>query len=183
MRHGETPWNLEGRYQGHMNVHLNATGRRQAAEAAHTFARLEITQVITSDLSRAYETALLAMARRPTTPIYRQESLREWFLGEWEGRLLQDVATDLGLPPETSPAYSRINPPGGETWDDFKQRINAALDSILTSYTGQTLIVAHGFVFIALTEILTGAPRDMCTNARPYLFKQTHTGWQLEDVV
>ncbi len=182
MRHGETPWNLAGRYQGHMNVHLNATGRQQASAAAHIFERLEIAQVVSSDLSRAYETALLAMARRPTTPIYRTENLREWFLGEWEGRMLADVAIDMGLPPETSPAYARMNPPGGETWDEFKHRIQQALADILSTYTGNTLLVAHGFVFIALTEILLGHPQDMCTNAQPFLFKQTHTGWQLESI-
>jgi broad specificity phosphatase PhoE len=92
VRHGETAWNREGRFQGHTDIPLSDVGRSQAlalrarletGELAHLFDD-EHTAVVTSDLRRAHETAELAFGRAGRTLHVRRE-LREFCYGVFEG--------------------------------------------------------------------------------------------------
>jgi 2,3-bisphosphoglycerate-dependent phosphoglycerate mutase len=58
IRHGETAWNVDTRIQGQLDISLNDTGRWQAAQAGKALASESIDAIVSSDLSRAYETAL-----------------------------------------------------------------------------------------------------------------------------
>jgi broad specificity phosphatase PhoE len=69
VRHGETDWNKEGRIQGHTDIPLNATGRQQAEHAAPVFLRRPIDIIVTSNLSRAYETASIINAALQKPPV------------------------------------------------------------------------------------------------------------------
>ncbi|WP_409328974.1 histidine phosphatase family protein [Trujillonella humicola] len=95
-RHGRTEWNAEGRFQGQQDPPLDAEGRRQAAvAAAHLVAGLaltgEDTVVVSSDLSRAVETAT-ALTGRLGLPLEVDARLREHSLGRWEGLTRDEVA-------------------------------------------------------------------------------------------
>ena len=57
VRHGQTDWNIEKKTQGHTDIPLNGTGKRQAEELAEKIADLKIDRIISSDLLRARETA------------------------------------------------------------------------------------------------------------------------------
>src|SRR5438045_3308950 len=92
VRHGETAWNREGRFQGHTDVPLNDLGRSQARALR---ARLEAgahaylfddqhTAVVTSDLRRAYETAEIAFGL-PGRTLHVRRELREFCYGVFEG--------------------------------------------------------------------------------------------------
>lgn len=95
-RHGRTEWNAEGRFQGQQDPPLDAEGRRQAAVAAgHLVSGLgltgEDTVVVSSDLSRAVETAT-ALTERLGLPLEVDARLREHGLGRWEGLTRDEVA-------------------------------------------------------------------------------------------
>ena len=84
VRHGETEWNAQRRYQGHSDVPLSALGRRQAARAAERLAALKIDAVYTSDLGRALETAEI-IAEQRGLEVCAEPRLRELNFGVFEG--------------------------------------------------------------------------------------------------
>lgn len=89
-RHGETDWNVERRFQGHTDIPLNEKGRRQALELAKTLGSLQLQVILSSDLSRALETARIA-GHPHKIPVVATKELRESFLGEPEGKLRDDI--------------------------------------------------------------------------------------------
>lgn len=84
IRHGETDWNRDKRFQGQTDVPLNATGKAQAAELISFMNQLKIEAAFSSDLVRAYETALIALSDHKI-PIQKDSRLRETNIGEAEG--------------------------------------------------------------------------------------------------
>jgi broad specificity phosphatase PhoE len=158
VRHGETDWNLEGRWQGQSDVPLNHRGLEQAAHLAHDLARdYPIDAIYTSDLSRARRTAE-AIAVETGRPVHVDSRLRESNLGEWEGlpiHIIQDKYKDLFhrrlLDPWT------VAPPGGETASEVRRRVAAALADIAARYPSQTVVVVtHGFVLAVAQTIHRG---------------------------
>ena len=89
-RHGETEWNREGRFQGHADPPLNATGRAQAAELAAGLKGVELAAVYSSPLRRALETAELVAAEHGLEPV-AVDALREVDVGFWEGLTRPEV--------------------------------------------------------------------------------------------
>src|SRR2546425_2921355 len=94
VRHGETDWNREGRFQGHADPPLNDLGRKQAAELAATLAGEEVTAVYASPLRRAFETAELIASARGLRPV-PVEALREVDVGSWQALAPAQVAARL----------------------------------------------------------------------------------------
>src|SRR5512133_1433936 len=84
VRHGETNWNRERRFQGHADPPLNDAGREQARELAETLAGEGIDAIYTSDLQRARETAEILAARFGSEVVALRE-LREIDVGDWQG--------------------------------------------------------------------------------------------------
>ena len=84
-RHGQTDWNLVNRFQGHSDIPLNGVGRYQVQHAAEILAGMNPTAIISSDLSRAHETAQ-ALANLVSLSITTHENLRETNGGLWEGK-------------------------------------------------------------------------------------------------
>ena len=83
-RHGETDWNREGRYQGHADPPLNATGRAQAGQLAETLTGARLEAVYSSDLRRAAETGTI-VGERLGLPVNKEPGLREIDVGTWQG--------------------------------------------------------------------------------------------------
>ena len=84
VRHGETDWNAQRRYQGQTDVPLNEAGRRQADALAERLAGEEISAVLSSDRQRARQTAL-AIAAPHGLPVQEEPRMCEIALGDWEG--------------------------------------------------------------------------------------------------
>lgn len=84
-RHGQTDWNTENRFQGHSDIPLNAVGRYQVKQAARILRDLEPTKIISSDLSRAFNTAE-ALAELTGLEVIIDRRLRETHGGSWEGK-------------------------------------------------------------------------------------------------
>ena len=84
LRHGRTEWNASGRFQGQLDSPLDAVGRAQAEAAGIAVASMQPDAVVTSDLSRAVDTAAAVGAELGLTPTI-DKRLREIYLGEWQG--------------------------------------------------------------------------------------------------
>ncbi len=144
VRHGQTPWNAEGRWQGHGDPGLSELGRAQAAQAAEAL-RTQPGQswdlVIASDLERARVTAeILAEALR--LPIEVDARLRELNVGAWTGLTRAEIdARD----PETLRAFETgepsIRPGGGESRVEIRVRTRDFVRSLVERFAGRRLIV------------------------------------------
>jgi alpha-ribazole phosphatase len=145
IRHGQTDWNLEGRYQGQSDVPLNQNGLMQAESLidklnGHTFAA-----VYSSDLTRARQTAE-PLAKRLGLSVHLEPRLREINQGEWEGVLVDDIkARYAEIWSQRTMDPANVRPPGGETVGEVAERVHAALDDIARLHSGGTvLVVSHG---------------------------------------
>ena len=85
VRHGQTDWNVENRFQGHTDIPLNDTGQAQVEKSALVLASLRPNRLVTSDLLRARETAA-AIAKRCGLPVTIDPDLRETYGADWEGK-------------------------------------------------------------------------------------------------
>jgi len=107
--------------------------------------------VISSDLSRAADTATAIEGRRQRLPHHRD--LREINFGTWEMRPYKEIEAE---DPELAFAYwdtpGDIRPPNGESWNDVRSRVDAAIDGLITDHTGRDLIIVAHFGVI-LTQL------------------------------
>ncbi|MBL9037710.1 MAG: histidine phosphatase family protein [Archangium sp.] len=90
-RHGETPWNRDGRYQGHTDVALSETGEAQAASLGKRLASVTIHQALASPLVRARRTAELALGSSRAALLRTDDGLKEISHGQWEGKLVTEI--------------------------------------------------------------------------------------------
>jgi len=162
IRHGETDWNREGRWQGQADVPLNAVGLAQAARLAEElYNTAHLDAIYASDLKRAYQTAE-ALAAVYGLPIHLDPRLREIHQGEWQGLLVTEIEA----------RYERIfhlrrqdpwsmAPPGGETAADVRKRVVEALAELAARHPYETVaIVAHGFVLAVARAVNAGAAAE-----------------------
>ncbi|MGE8199578.1 MAG: histidine phosphatase family protein [Variovorax sp.] len=148
IRHGETAWNRELRFQGHADVPLNDIGHEQARRIGLRLAGESAVQhVISSDLMRAQQTAAPA-ASQLSLPVVTSAALREQFFGVVEGMRSDEIQS---LHPRAWEEWLEFREdhamPEGETAREFHARIIAALGGIAAAHRGQHLIVVtHGGV-------------------------------------
>lgn len=152
VRHGQTDWNLEGRFQGQTDIPLNEEGISQARTlAAELNHEKQFDAVYSSDLKRAYRTAEI-ITQGKGLAIQVDTRLREVCQGEWEGMLFQDVVDSYRGEWDnrrTNPENTR--PPGGESVAEVAARMMAAADQIACEYPrGRVLVVSHGMALAAL---------------------------------
>jgi broad specificity phosphatase PhoE len=151
VRHGETEWNVQRRYQGQSDVQLSELGRRQAVCVAERLAGQKIDVVYASDLKRAWETAQI-IAERSGLGVSSEPRLRELKFGILEG-LTFDEAQEKH--PEMINAWLddfNNTPEGAETIALFNARIISLLDDLKGKHDEQVLLlVGHGG---SLSEIL-----------------------------
>ena len=145
VRHGQTDWNLEGRYQGQSDVPLNQKGLEQARSLAERLKGETFYAIFSSDLTRARQTAE-PIANLLGLPIQLEPGLREINQGQWEGVLVEDIkARYAEIWSKRTEDPANVRPPGGETVREVATRVYAALDNIARRFpNGQVLIVSHG---------------------------------------
>ncbi len=123
VRHGETPWNLEGRIQGHADVPLSERGRAQAASLARRVAGLQVHAAYASDLTRTMQTAESVLAGREVAPSPVPE-LREFSYGRWEGMTHREVEReDPAAYADMMTRRPDFAPPGGESLHQVTARV------------------------------------------------------------
>lgn len=153
VRHGESIWNAEGRWQGSADPPLSAAGRAQAAELAELLRDERIDAVVTSDLVRASETAaIVADALGLAAPVV-DARLRERDVGEISGHTREQIEAKW---PGLLDQWRRGDldqMPGGET--DITPRVTAAIEAVATAPHGScVLVITHGGVIGAIDRWL-----------------------------
>lgn len=156
-RHGQTDWNVHGRYQGRTDVPLNDLGRMQARDLARTLADRPIHAVYSSTLERAYDTAL-EIARPRGLEVRRDPRLDEIDQGAWEGMRRDEIAMHHPTELEAWKRYPiDLRLPGGETLEEVRLRVRAALDDMMMLHQGRTIcVVAHSVSMAVVKHELQG---------------------------
>ncbi|WP_062354782.1 histidine phosphatase family protein [Pseudoxanthomonas mexicana] len=90
-RHGETPWNAEGRYQGQIDIPLSPVGEGQAIALGQRLKDVRIDRAVASPLARAQRTAQLALGESRAHMLLTEPDLQEIAHGEWEGLLASEI--------------------------------------------------------------------------------------------
>jgi broad specificity phosphatase PhoE len=163
VRHGQSTWNHDHRIQGQLDPPLSEHGRRQAELLSLRLAGRRWAGFYASDLKRAFETATI-LGRAIGTAPQPMESLREIFLGEWEGLRTDELAErfpDAWAAWTDEPDWDLV--PGGEGAASFEARISAAIGEILGRHQhGDVLLVTHGGVIqVALHSVFGRASRGL----------------------
>lgn len=145
IRHGETYWNLELKYQGHTDIELTPKGIEQAKKVAARLAGEKIDAVYASDLRRAFKTAEY-IADVHQLPVIAVPKLREINFGDWEGLMYDSICDQW--PDVMDKFYTltdEVQIPGGETFRELKQRAEEAVAEIVKNHPDQTVVVVtHG---------------------------------------
>ncbi|MBI4216198.1 MAG: histidine phosphatase family protein [Chloroflexi bacterium] len=145
VRHGETEWNQNGRFHGHSDIALSDKGREQAELLRDRLASQKLAAIYSSDLMRAYETAVILAAPHGLSVEARRE-LREVSFGEIEGLTFKQVQERYA---EVQRAWFRSTeaaPPGGESLIDLSRRVWPFLKELKVGPEDKVLIVAHRVV-------------------------------------
>lgn len=130
-RHGQTDWNLQQKFQGHSDIPLNETGRSQAVELSKALSSERLDVILSSDLSRAIETASIVNTIH-NAPLFTSDNLRECNLGTLEGMVVSEVLKIIGEERYNAwftPAAPEIDFsfPGGESKSSMMRRLKSHL--------------------------------------------------------
>ncbi len=146
VRHGYSVTNKEKRYTGHRDVPLDAVGLLQGEAVCRSLAEhYTVDAIYSSDLCRAVET-VRPLADRLSLPIHKDARLREYFMGEWEGKSFEEVER---LFPETYACLKKtpwlVRYDGGESCDEVYFRVCECMQGIIKENEGKTVVIAsHG---------------------------------------
>ena len=153
VRHGETNWNVEGRYQGRIDIELNEKGIIQAKEIQDKLKYIHFDKVFSSPLKRAFKTAQIICDGE----FVADNRLKERFNGELEGKTKSEIKVfpNFNDPNETSCNIEPLN--------NFKNRIKDFFEELLEKYKNKNiLVVTHAGVCIYARCYFEGEPKDNC---------------------
>ncbi len=168
VRHGQTAWNAERRFQGHTDIPLDDEGRAQAQALAVHLQPEHFDLAVTSDLIRAATTAGLICAGRALT-LETDVDLREMRFGAWEGLTWDGIVArwpELAAAHETSPRT--YTPEGGESYEALGERVMRVLARVTDRLApeGRALIVSHAGVMHALVGGMLGSEAEASLRLR-----------------
>ena len=174
IRHGQTDWNAEGRYQGGQDIQLNDIGRAQADLNGRLLRQLferegrkpdEFTWHV-SPMSRTMETMqrIRAAFDVPLPEATPDRRLVEVSFGIYEGRLHTELsASEMAIAGERDADFWFFRPPKGESYEDVAQRVL----NFASELKGPALIVAHGGILRILRRLIEDFPADRAVNWFP----------------
>jgi len=188
IRHGETNWNKERRFQGQKDVPLNDYGRTQAKKLSEKLylSKAVIDAIYSSDLKRAYETASI-IAEKYNYNVRTNIALRERFFGVLEGLRLEEFKKDY-------PNTNFYNFDIGENLEiepyyDFQRRIYNSILSISEEHiNGSILIVSHGAAINSflheISEGTLGAGKTKITNTSitTIIYNHSSKRWEIIEI-
>jgi broad specificity phosphatase PhoE len=146
IRHGQTDWNAEGRWQGQADQPLNEVGCGQACQAADYLRQFGFNALYSSDLRRAFETAQI-IGHELGLDVVAEPRLREINLGRWQGMQVAEIQAQY---PEEFRRWREqplsVQPPGGETLAALAARVLEAVNAIIARHPRQRVgVVSHEF--------------------------------------
>ncbi|MDR3355350.1 MAG: histidine phosphatase family protein [Synergistaceae bacterium] len=153
VRHGETDWNVEGRFQGRLDTELSELGRRQGEKAAEYLSGHTFEAVVSGPLKRTLETGGLIAAACGCETLEVMDELAEICHGDWEGLLSDDVQRRWpGLVALWHELPHTVVMPGagGESLRSVQIRALTAVECIRKKYPGDVCVVTHDAVIKAL---------------------------------
>lgn len=153
IRHGETDWNVDGRYQGQADPPLNSRGLEQAHQLSEELEPIGLHLLYSSPLLRALQTARV-LASHLKLPLKEEPRLMEIHQGDWQTRLraeIQNLYPDLFHLWESEPW--EVTPPGGEHLSQVQRRVENALDEILALHPNHRIGLVTHRIPIALIKI------------------------------
>ncbi|MBI1418417.1 MAG: histidine phosphatase family protein [Limimaricola sp.] len=162
LRHGQTEWNRQGRWQGDLDSPLTPEGQAQAEAMGRLLADLGVTPAshhfYTSPLGRARRTAALALAAQGTKGSAIEDArLREISVGRWTGRTRDEIVHESGLAADAHFLEFYAAAPGGESFAEIAGRAEAFLSGL----AGPAVVVTHGITsrFLRLVALGWGMAR------------------------
>lgn len=183
-RHGQTVWNAESRFQGQSDIPLDEVGQAQAERAARLLAALRPDLIVSSDLSRAAQTAA-PLSRLTGLEVTLDKDLRERSGGCWEG--LTDTEIRTRYPAE----HASWTPPDGEPSALVAERVAGALLRVAEAVsgpamtTGLAVVVSHGAALRLGMSRLLGMPEELfgvlgpLSNCSWSVLGRRHGRWRL----
>ncbi len=167
IRHGQTDYNKNDRWQGSTDNVLNETGIAQAKEAAEKLKGEKFDFIVSSPLKRASKTAEIINEKLNLEIVYEND-LREQHFGDWEGKTTKELEEEQGVDLDH---LRLMTAPNGEPFDNVVKRVG----KVIAKYRNKkVLIVAHGDVYFATLCYTRGATlkeveNEVAENAVPYL--------------
>ena len=165
VRHGETDWNRQGRFQGQIDIPLNSNGHKQAEAARSFLENVKIDRAYSSSMSRPRETAEGILKSHPGVPLTVTDGLMEIGHGQWEGKLESEIRDGWErLLQAWKDTPETVQMPGGETIQDVWERSVSCWNTIANglSPSETALVVAHDAVNkTILCHLLGLAPKDI----------------------
>lgn len=148
IRHCETDWNVEHRWQGHTDTDLNNHGREQAVEMAEKLASMGLGIIFSSPLKRARQTAEIISAKL-NLPVLIDERIKECGFGKLEGLTKEEMLDRHQFRVESVISMGGVNQNfdmfGGETAEGVRKRHLEFIDSLKTKYSDKNiLVIGHG---------------------------------------
>ena len=185
IRHGETEWNLSGRWQGHADSPLSTRGIEQAEALGQRMLKETLDCFYSSDLERARHTSRLVGGPSEWNPEF-MESLRERDLGVLEGLTTEEMKVKY---PQEYKSFRNDGPeyqvPGGESFKQFYDRCSGALEEVASRNPGKKIgVVTHGGFLGAIFRYVLNIPLDaernfVLLNCSLNRLKKTESGWNL----
>ncbi len=175
VRHGETEWNAERRIQGQIDIGLNDTGRRQAVAAGRWLKGAGVVALYSSDLKRAWTTALAIGAEIGLAPVPVPE-MRERRYGVFEGLTYDEARARY---PDGYGAFEGRNADyafeNGESLKAMFARVTDKLQQIAAAHPGRNVVVVlHGGVLDVINRFVRGNPLEM---PRDFLIPNAGINW------
>lgn len=188
LRHGRTEWNATGRFQGQLESPLDVIGRAQAMAAAVAVAPLAPDAIVSSDLSRARDTADI-VAAECEVEVAIDPRLREIYLGAWEGLTRAEARSQYAEEYVRWQEGEDARRGGGETYAEVGARCVECIDEWLEKLGPRAvlLIVTHGSAARATIGTMIGMHPDTwwrlapLSNCRWSLLADIGRGWRIEE--
>ncbi|MCL2931598.1 MAG: histidine phosphatase family protein [Trichodesmium sp. MAG_R03] len=157
VRHGETDWNRDGKFQGQIDVALNDNGRAQGAQAAEFLKDIHLDFAVSSSMLRPKETAEIILQYHPDVELKLYDGLWEISHGLWEGKFESEIEDGFpGLLKQWKEFPATVQMPEGENLQQVWKRALVSWNEIIRSVSGVGIVVAHDAINKAILCQLFG---------------------------
>ncbi|NOU89407.1 histidine phosphatase family protein [Paenibacillus sp. LMG 31460] len=174
IRHGSTEWNRLGKLQGQLDTELTGEGREQARLLGLRLAKESWDAIISSDLTRARETAQIVSDLSGIPFIRTDKRLRERKYGQVEGTTVAEREERWG------PNW-KLQELGQESDDDLWKRWTELEEELIQAYpNGKILLISHGGFIVQILRVLRLDSEDFLQNTSLTILLRQEEGWELQ---